>query len=513
VTAIDHATSAAEQAGAEPGSAAAQALVPGWELVHVDPTTLVIGANTRITPEIGKAFLGSVRDRGVREPIIARRGHDGVLLVRKGQRRTLAAVAAGLALVPVIIEPEQRDGETERQVDRIIDQLEENQHRAELPERDEVGAHQQLLDLGLTAGQIARRTHTRLSRVKATTAVAASAIAVEAMGRHELSLEHAAVLAEFDDDPETVAALVAAIRTGQFEHVAQRARDARAEVALRQRLTDELAQSGVQLVEQPPAGRRDAVRALRELRASADSEPGQALTESTHAGCGGHVAWLVPSWRPQERVRIEYGCDDWRAHGHADLYAQEGVVADDPDAGGQRSQWSEEQKAERRVVIANNKAWLSATTVRRRWLRAFLTRKSAPKDAQQWIAATLADGSHPIRRAMEQGHRLAAELLGLPVDATTLQRISPIAAAAESASPGRATVLTLAILLAAQESALDRNAWRAPTRDASAYLLTLAGWGYSLSEVEQLAVPGLDAEQPTPDRDAIDAAAGEDSVG
>jgi len=38
---------------------------------------------------------------------------------------------------------------------------------------------------------------------------------------------------------------------------------------------------------------------------------------------------------------------------------------------------SEEQKADRRRVIENNKAWRSATTVRRAWLRGFTARKTA----------------------------------------------------------------------------------------------------------------------------------------
>ncbi|WP_344017093.1 hypothetical protein [Pseudonocardia xinjiangensis] len=69
---------------------------------------------------------------------------------------------------------------------------------------------------------------------------------------------------------------------------------------------------------------------------------------------------------------------------------------------------SEAEKAERRRVIANNKDWDSATTVRRDWLRTtFLARKTAPKDAVRFIAATLGCGSHDVRKAMESGHSTA----------------------------------------------------------------------------------------------------------
>src|SRR3954467_6647689 len=77
---------------------------------------------------------------------------------------------------------------------------------------------------------------------------------------------------------------------------------------------------------------------------------------------------------------------------------------------------SEEQKTERRVVVANNKAWDSARPVRRRWLTTFLARRSAPKDAPQWTAATLAGSSQEVRRALEDGHQTALQLLGLGGD-------------------------------------------------------------------------------------------------
>ena len=60
---------------------------------------------------------------------------------------------------------------------------------------------------------------------------------------------------------------------------------------------------------------------------------------------------------------------------------------------------TEEQKAERREVVANNKAWDSATTVRRTWLTTFFARKTAPPDGARWIAETLAEGNRDVRKA------------------------------------------------------------------------------------------------------------------
>jgi len=181
-----------------------------------------------------------------------------------------------------------------------------------------------------------------------------------------------------------------------------------------------------------------------------------------------------------------YVCTDPAAHGHADRYPT--TLSTGRAAG----PMTEAQKAERREVIANNKAWDSAETVRRDWLTQFLTRRTPPKDAQQFIAATLAGGSHEVRDGMHDGHALALQLLSLdtgrrhPYDGP-----HPVAQAAAKASPNRAAMLTLGLLLGGLEQSLDRNTWRNPSPAAVAYLTTLSQWGYPLSDVERLAVqPG-----------------------
>jgi ParB family chromosome partitioning protein len=73
---------------------------------------------------------------------------------------------------------------------------------------------------------------------------------------------------------------------------------------------------------------------------------------------------------------------------------------------------AEADKAERRRVIANNREWDSAT-VRRDWLKGFLARRTAPRNAMTYIAVRLSRAGHDVRRAMESGHPSACELLGL----------------------------------------------------------------------------------------------------
>jgi ParB family transcriptional regulator, chromosome partitioning protein len=61
-----------------------------------------------------------------------------------------------------------------------------------------------------------------------------------------------------------------------------------------------------------------------------------------------------------------------------------------------------------------------------------------------------------------------------------------VAAAAATATPGRATVLILGLLLGALEDGISRATWRAPSAAARAYFTALQSWGYALSDVEQL---------------------------
>ena len=73
------------------------------ECVEVDPTTLIIGDNVRAAAHLDRQFLASLREFGVMDPIHVTRDHDGALIVKRGQRRTLGAVKVGLPTVPVLV--------------------------------------------------------------------------------------------------------------------------------------------------------------------------------------------------------------------------------------------------------------------------------------------------------------------------------------------------------------------------------------------------------------------------
>jgi len=496
---------------AEHGGGAAVPGAPLGELLQVDPRQLIIGVNVRGTVVLDREFVRSIRDRGVREPIQVRRRADGALVVRKGKRRTLGAIEAGQALVRVLVDPEVDPAEENGagQIERIVDQLEENLHRSGNSEAEEVAAHQQLLDLGLTAGQIARRTHTPVKRVKVTTSVARSELAAAVLARYDIPLDRVAVIAEFDDGTEQGVEAVKALTVtaqsdpAQFDHVAQRLRDLREEKRLVAERVAELTAAGVRVVTE----HTDQAVHLSGLRPTAEDPSGTELTFDAHQGCPGHAALveLRRAWGTQEAtVTTAYVCTAPDGNGHIPRWDSSGTASESGTR--QAGPMSEAEKAERRRVIANNKDWDSATTVRRDWLRTtFLARKTAPKDAVRFIAATLGRGSHDVRKAMESGHCTARELLGMD-SAAGFGSPNPIAVAAETASSARATMLALAVLLGAVEQGTGRHSWRNPSGETRAYFTALQGWGYPLSPVEQLV---LTLDTATVGEETTDAASGE----
>ena len=162
-----------------------------------------------------------------------------------------------------------------------------------------VGAFEQLSLLGLSAAQIARRTRTPVRAVRTGLEVTGSAVAAGAMRRHDLTLEQAAVIAEFDGDSEAVEALTAAVQREpeRFEHVVQRLRDDRAERVARAQVAESV---GVPIVEQPGYGSSSPVQRLTHLKPAAQPT-GTELSVQAYSGCPGHVAYITWTEGPGPR--------------------------------------------------------------------------------------------------------------------------------------------------------------------------------------------------------------------
>ncbi|HEY0238721.1 MAG TPA: ParB N-terminal domain-containing protein [Friedmanniella sp.] len=448
---------------------------PGTEprLMQVDPRTLVVEANVRTQARLTSQFVASIREHGVLEPVVAYTDPTGALRVRMGQRRTLAAIEADRATIPALVYDADPD-----EVRRIVHQVTENDHRDSLTDAERTGAYQQLSLLGMPAANIAKTLHTTRAQVQAGLAVATSTIAAAAIARYDLTLDQGLVIAEFDGEPEAVKELTvtAVKRPEQFAHTAQRLRDQRTEREQITALTDDLTAHGVRVIDRPAHDDKKVTDLDRLTKPGTD---GKALTPAKHKACPGHAACVARSW---QGPRVVYVCTDWKANGHADRFTSSTLAVSGP--------MSEQQKAQRREVVANNKAWKSATTVRREFLATFAARRTPPTGTPVFLAHALAQHSFAVQQAATGGHALARQVLALPEGTTLTDAIS-------AASPARANQIAVVLVLAAMEDATSVATWRNPTGHDRAYLSALASWGYALADVERLVIDGPTATAST----------------
>ena len=190
-------------------------------LEHVDPTVLVVDANVRTEASVDRAFVASITERGVIQPVLATRDSAGTLHVRDGQRRTLAAREAELATIPVYVVASDAEGDAEV-IERITDQLIANEHRTDLTATQRAAAAPQFIELGVSRTKVAKTTRLGSTKaVDAAVAVASSEAGINGLA-WGLTIEQAAILAQFEDsgDTEAVEALSKAASEGRFDHKA-----------------------------------------------------------------------------------------------------------------------------------------------------------------------------------------------------------------------------------------------------------------------------------------------------
>jgi len=254
----------------------------------------------------------------------------------------------------------------------------------------------------------------------------------------------------------------------------------------------------VPVIDRP--GHTERARELRDIRlVHRNGTPRKnAPTEAEHATCPGHAAYLtVDSWSTPPRVRTTYVCTDPTGNGHH-LYSYNGGVSltGQPPSG----PMSEEQKAERRTVVANNRNWDSAEKVRRSWIAdAFLTRTTPPKNAETFVALAVIHG--------ERSEDYNSLYTTLTKAQSGYQATAALVSRAEAGTPKQALMLALALLVCEWESRTSRNTWRHPGERDRRYLAALVEWGYKPSDVEQLILTPP-AAAPTDDAASVPADTG-----
>ncbi|MBX3099511.1 MAG: hypothetical protein KF761_08010 [Salinibacterium sp.] len=450
-------TEAALAEGTDP----AEDIEPEEDLVAVrlDPRTVRIEANVRSTVVVSNDMLKSVKRHGVVIPVLGYYDADGQPVIRDGQRRILATIKAGRASLPAYLVPSKDDKRL-----RIIQQMIANMYREGLTDADEAAALHELTLDGMTPTMIASELTYKPARVKAALAVAENETATKAVTQHQLTLDQAATMIEFDDDAKAVKSLreTAQRNPSDFAHAAQRLRDKRATARQIAELAEGFTSRGITVVSWPDWEDKDTVP-LSDLT----EHDGTALTADSYEGRGGHRVAIRDSWNG---IEVSHFVNDWKKWGLKKRRANGTAV----------TPWTDAEKKERRELIANNKAWNSAEVVRRDWLAGFLARKTTPKNAALFAATALASEafSGRLREALGDHHATACALLGVEYRWGAAHPLTGLAEA------GRVNTVLLAVVVGALEAGTSRNTWRTPGHADVAYFTALTEWGYPLSDVE-----------------------------
>lgn len=428
----------------------------------------IVDANIRKDANLTKTFTSSVKQHGVIVPIDAHYGDDNKWHVDDGQRRYLAALDAGHTDLPVIVgDPATAEA---RRVER---QLVVNEHREQLTDTDRQAAYQTLFDLGVSPAQVAKHTNTPVARLEKAKRIAQSPAAQTVLQSYPITLEQAAALADYEDDPEDIAKLTAAAPAGRFDHVASEIRNRRAETAIRKKLEQELTDAGIPTLEEAPQY-NTAAAALTSLYT--DKVYGTNFTAETHASCPGHAGYVYMNWQwgpGNERIfdgQIRYACTDPKKYGHIDSRQSSTSTA---------GPLTDEEKAQRKLARENNKLWSASTDVRRAFITELIQGNEAPAGWQTVVARAVVRGASIDYRTSS----LVETFLGSGKLIDWLGK-----------NPARSPQLLLALAAAYVEGEYDygKKGWASSA--SKDWLLDLSKWGYALSELEERVVAGTAGE-------------------
>lgn len=479
---------------------------------HIDPNDLLLEVNVRPDQALNKQFIASIKENGVLEPILARRGGDGALYVRAGARRTMAAREAGLTSVPVYVTDADDDTAT-----RIVQQITENDHRLALRPVDRVLGIQQLLDTGLSQTKVAKRLAVSTERVKQSKTVAASQAALDVVTTGEATLAEAAVIAEFEDDPDAVERLRKLAGNSWFDHTVSQMRQARDDRKAFASAKLRYETQGFEVLDQiprmwdpeyvplayiegatnPDASPQHWAVIVDEDAVFTDKETSDTVAEET-------IDWNTegkPDATPQEGMVHadsvlettgftigEYYCRNLEAVGLtvSDRFAQFSGQSTNGGLNGAPTATEVDdlaEKRERRKVIALNKAAEAAQEVRREFVTKLIARKNPPKGASLFVARMLASDGYLL--ANFKADETITDLFGVRHGAKS--DISEIVG--NAGTDARAVVLTLGLVLGALEARTPKGAWRTASWQFAGpkeYLKFLVEQGYTLSAVEHV---------------------------
>jgi len=431
-------------------------------LEWLDPATLTVDVNVRKDAALTPSFVASIKEHGVLEPVIAHRKDDGTVHVLMGQRRTRAAVEATRDLIPVMVIDSPEEAE------RIVTQVVENIQRAALTEADEADAYHQLSLIGVSVSQIAKKTGRTKTTVEGALKAKASEAGTAALGRG-WSIEEALIMAEFEGDAERTLELESVImdEPDQLFHVAQQLRDDRDRAAALAAFTADLEKVGTTVVEAPGYNEENETLRVSSLN-RADGEP--AAEEDGNAvyinqNYNGEFATIpvIVGWK-------ELGFTPRNTY-YSSSSANKGPMTD-------------EQKAERKTLIENNKKMESATVIRRAWVASLLGKKQAPKGWQYFTVHAI---THHPEVASGYDGEVAANMAGAKIEREKSWAWNPLKDHVAKTT-ARPEVSLIALICAGYEKTIAKDSWRSPHQSHRDYLNQLVTWGYTASETEKIII-------------------------
>ncbi|MYT71186.1 MULTISPECIES: ParB/RepB/Spo0J family partition protein [unclassified Streptomyces] len=443
--------------------------------------------NVRRDLALDDAFVASIKENGVRVPLVVVPAEDGRYELRYGHRRFGAAQKASRATVPaLVLDPALREA-GEDWVDQLIEN--EDAYRRGLTELEKADALFGALDAGMSTAKVAKRTGLTKDQVTRASS-AAKGIGERTrttldQAAYTVDLDQLAILAEFDDDPDAVSRIMQ--HTGSrhwFMHQARIERQEREITTVRTARAAVLKEAGIRLWENQENLPPNAIG----LEEFLTEEGGRHLTEEEHQGCPGHcVTWEEDGDEWDATFPL---CLDPAANGHHVVTVDDTSEAATPA--------KSETGLPRAAKVAGTKAYRVATDGRRDWLTELLGRKTAPKPLALWVTQQLLDCPAPVEKWSGDltTTKIAAQLLGKSPDTPRAQWLSG------SATPARLSLTQFAVLAACYERRIepahtwrpDNPQWDTPNRreDARAYLTFLAELGYEPTPIEAAIISGTD---------------------
>jgi ParB family chromosome partitioning protein len=522
------------QAPGEPGQAAQSAsrTMIATELLTAHP------GNVRRDLKLDEEFLASIAEFGVRDALLITGDGAGGYRVIEGHRRLAAAGRLGIAEVPYDLDPGREGDEAGQYLDMYVT----NHHRERLSTLEEADALFAASEKGASKTRI--RKATGLGREEVAIALKAGSVSglareIAAGFGESLTLDQAALFAEFSDDDAAVTRIMNDICNGRSgQYIAEQIRQERAEAAERERLIAKLTADGYQIASEFP----NSQLLIRYLL-----HDGEELTPEAHAACPGRAVYLNP-YAPD----VTHFCADPDANRHTrhpvvspfpgpaltghsgrddagDPGGADGADGQRGDAATSETQAVPAPDPTRKLVIDGNLAWVAAGNVRRRWLASeLIPRRTAPRTAMAFITAQLLAMPDPVRDVIARASRSS---MFAQITAGTIRHDQDTG----TWPAARHTIALLAVIAACYEDRMDgdqgKYTWRTdrrftqcPRDAAGAYLQFLVTAGHELSPIEQAVADGVpytgdqpadfpEPDEPTEQPDASDGGENDDQHG